>query len=362
MKDYVTMIGLGQCGMRICQEFQAEGYKTFYINSDEIDLRGANVDEQSLLILKGSGTGKSIKVGTQILEKSRSKFESFLKKNTSKSGLTVFVAGAGGGTGGSFIAPAVAYCKSLNQKVGVILTLPPKMLDIVPAENAAKTLQLLLKEKIDFFYIVDNEFLLESIGKDVSWWGKINRKIFNSFNSAIDVIKEEKSAQTGIGSIDKGELIRALTFGKGAVDIRKVYLTIHECSLPPQDLDSLLFTTNLMPGYDYKTTLCYLASIDVPAGGNFTEVAKKIFDVSRKRVGNCVSILGMFSDPSLTTSIRITYIHAGLKLPKILQSRIKNLKRDASSFINKQSKIDTTSEAFTGLDLEEDILEDNFSL
>jgi cell division GTPase FtsZ len=354
MKNFFRFIGLGQCGMRIAQEFEKVGFYTAVINSDEVDGRGYNLEEEKILVLKGTGTGKSLKIGKQIIENNKSKFESFIRRNCNKNGLTIFIAGGGGGTGGSFIAPAVEYTKSLGYKVGILYTLPPKMLGIIPAENSLRTLKEILKVETDFFMLIDNELLINEVGKDETWWGKINRMILSTFYSSIEIIRENKTAQHGLGSIDKGELLRSLTYGKGCTDIRRYYLTASECDQDEEKLEELLFKPQLVEGYNYKETKCYLASIDIPQQGNYTAIAKKIFDLIKYKVGNSIAILGMFSDPLLKDSIKVTLINSGLQLPKILQSRIKNLRRDEKAFQHKQEKEDNIVNTFSDLDFDED--------
>jgi cell division GTPase FtsZ len=357
MNEFFRFIGLGQCGMRISQEFEKMGFHTSVINSDEVDGRGYTIEEDRLLVLKGTGTGKSLTVGKQIIEDHKSKFESFIRKNCNKNGLTIFIAGGGGGTGGSFIAPAIEYTKSLGYKVGCIYTLPPKMLGIVTAKNSLITLKSILKLETDFFMLVDNELLINEVGKDDSWWGKINRMILSTFYSSIEVIRDNKTAQQGLGSIDKGELLRSLTYGKGCTDIRRYYLTNSDCNLDEDKLADIIFKPSLVQGYNYKESKCYLVSIDVPNQGNYSIISRKIFDIIKHRVGNAISILGMFTDPLLKDSIKITIINSGLQLPKILQSRIKNLRRDEESFYYKQSKEDSTATI-----VEELNFDDEFSL
>jgi cell division GTPase FtsZ len=362
MNDFFHVVGLGQCGMRISSEFQRAGFYTAVMNSDEVDARGYQIEEDRILVLKKTGTGKSLKIGRQIVEENRGKFESFLRRHANKKGLTLFIAGGGGGTGGSFVAPAAGYLKEQGYKVGVIYTLPPKMLGMVPAENALRTLKELTKIEMDLFILVDNEVLLEEVGKETSWWGKINRLILSTFYSSVEVLRSDKTAQTGLGSIDRGELIRTISYGKGLTDIRRCYLTMTDCDLPEQDLSELLFKPQLIEGYDYKTTLCYLVSIDVPQNGNFTAVSKKIFDVVKRKVGNGISILGMFQDPLLKDSVKVTVVNSGLRLPKVLQSRIKNLKRDEQAFLDKQGKSDVTTQIFSDLDLGVSVTDDDFSM
>lgn len=363
MNKFFRFIGLGQCGLRISQEFEKMGFYTSIINSDEIDERGYEIEPDRLLVLKGTGTGKSLKIGKQIIENNKSKFESFIRKNCNKNGVTIFIAGGGGGTGGSFVAPAVEYTKSLGYKVGVIYTLPPKMLGIVTAKNSLITLKELLKLETDFFMLVDNELLIEEVGKDDTWWGKINRMILSTFYSSTEIIRENKTAQQGLGSIDRGEVIRSLTYGKGCTDIRRYYLTTEDCGKSEEELSTLLFHPQLVEGYNYKESKCYLVSIDVPQAGNYSFISKKIFDIIKHRVGNAISILGMFTDPLLKDSVKVTIINSGLQLPKILQSRIKNLRRDENAFQHKQEKEDQTIQVISELTFDEDLsLDKDFQL
>lgn len=357
MRDHFTFVGLGQCGMRICQQFQKIGFKCVYINSDRIDAQEFLGTDENLLLLHGTGTGKSLRVGSHILEENKSKFESFLKKHI-KTPMVLFVAGAGGGTGGSFITPAVEYASTLGVKVGVLLTLPAKMLGLVAANNSLKTLQSLLKQKLDLFVLADNEYLLNSVGRSESWWGKVNEKIVSNFHSILEVVREDKRTNTGLSSIDQSELFYVLSYGKGLCDIRKIYLTFSMCTKSPDELQTILFKPELIDGYDHKTTLCYLICVDVPPDGAFVDVAKTIFDVSKKKLGNGIAMLGMCTDPLLRDSIRVTYIQTGLKLPKVLQSRIKNLKRDEENFTKKKSQVDETSQVVESLDLVDTFDED----
>lgn len=150
--------------------------------------------------------------------------------------------------------------------------------------------------------------------------------------------------------------MRVLTYGKGLIDIRRYNLTINQCSLPEEEVSKILYTPQLVEGFDYKTTLCYMVSIDTPVRGNFTDIAKKVFDSVKKKSGNGIAILGMFTDPLLNDSIRVTIANAGLKLPKILQSRMKNLKRDSQAFVDKQQKQDSLEVVFD--ELEESVVDE----
>lgn len=352
MKNYINFIGLGQCGMRICYEFAKSGYSCTYINSDDADARGYDIDEERVLVLKGTGTGKSLKMGAQIVEEHRSKFDSFIKKHCNKNGLTILVAGAGGGTGGSFIAPAAKLLKGLDYKTGVILTMPHQMLGMIPTENSLMTLKALKALPLDMFLIADNDMLLDDLGSSKTWWGKVNKTIVESVTSMFDILSERKISKEGLGSIDKGELIRCVTYGKGHTDVNNLYITPENFAKSAKELETLLFTSPLVSGYNYKEGLCYAVCVDVPT--SFThehlELANRIFTLTKNKIGRGIAIPGMFTDPWIGTAVKVTLIVSGLGLPKILESRMKNLKRDTEAFRAKNNKVDSILTEMSELD------------
>lgn len=362
MFDSMKIIGIGQCGTRIGKGLEVAGLSVAYVNSDEVDTRGYNIPEDKLLLLKDTGTGKSIIKGQQIAEKNLPKLRSFIKKNSDKNGMTTFIVGGGGGTGGGVINVAVKLALEEGYKVGVVYTLPPYMQGLVPASNSLKTLKMLRQQKLNFFLLADNEYLLSTIGTSKDWWEKVNTNIITNFLSPFQLIRSNKVASSGIGSIDYGEIVRILQHGDGLTDIRSVNIPLNS-DVSPEALQSILFQPSLVEGYDYKNTLAYLVCVDVPKDGNYSTLAHDVFDVVKKKCGNSISILGMFNDPILSDSIRVTLIHSGLQLPSIFQSRLKNLKRDEERFIGKKQKAESRIDLDLLVDLDSpSILENDFNL
>jgi cell division GTPase FtsZ len=359
MKKYVNFIGLGQCGMRICYEFSKSGYECTFINSDDSDVRGYDIEPEKVLVLKGTGTGKSLKIGAQIVEDNRSKFDGFVKKHCNKNGLTILVAGAGGGTGGSFVAPAAKLLKDLGYKTGVVITMPHQMLGMIPTENSLMTLKALKQIPLDLFLIADNDRLLDELGSTKTWWGKVNKTIVESVTSMFDILSDRKISREGLGSIDKGELIRCVTYGKGHTDVNNFYITPENFAITQKELEQKLFISPLVNGYNYKEGLCYAICVDIPTtfGSEHMDLANRIFALTKAKIGRGIAIPGMFTDPWIGTAVRVTLIVSGLGLPKILESRMKNLKRDAEAFRAKNNKVDnvlTEMDDMTGSSFDED--------
>lgn len=358
MKEMLNVITAGQAGNRIGKKFELFRVPTCYINSDSVDMRGLGVDTDNMFLLDGRGTGGSTVQGARILKGHRAELIEFLGKHLNPNAINMVVFGLGGGTGGS-IGPAILdYLITHKYKTACLTVLPQKMLGILAGENAMKTLKQIKEYELSLFMLADNEHLVNKIGINTNWWERVNEHIVGEVASVFNIISQEKISQTGIGSIDKGELLRIMQYGKGLTDVRTVYLNTTDLRGTEAEISEKLYTSSLIEGYNYKDTLAYLVSIDTPQRGNYTQIAKNIFDITKKVSGSAISRLGMFTDPNLSDVVRVTMVNAGLKLPKVLQSRINNLRRDGERFIKKKGKEDSIS--ITGL--AENVIEEDFKL
>ena len=342
MLDMFNICGIGQAGCRISKEFAKIGFETCYINSDVVDMRDLNVSSEKILMLDSTGSGRSPIKGREILKKNFNKFAAFMDKNLNPNGLNIFILGLGGGTGGGMIVPALEYASKKGCKTGIIATLPARMSGIIEMSNAMKSLKELKDINTNMFILADNDFLTEKVGLSSEWWQKINNFILRKIAVIFDLLRENKTSQAGIGSIDKAELMRILQYGQGLLDVRDIYLSIPiDTSLPEEELRKKLCEPGLIAGYKYNETLFYLVNIDVPKQGGFTELASSIFSICKSMYGNSLARLGMFIDPSLDKTIRVTIINAGLKMPRVLRSRMNNLKRDSDRLEEKKGKGDS---------------------
>jgi len=358
MTNMFNIFALGQCGCRISKEFEDKGFKVFYINTDSVDMRNFNTTSNRVLMLGTTGSGRSPAKGRFILERNFGKFTNFMDIHLNSNVLNIFVLGLGGGTGGGMILPSLEYAKSKKCRVGVIATLPPKLAGILDTDNAIKGLKELKDIDKSLYILADNEFLIKKVGISAEWWRRINYYIFARIYSAFDLLRDNKISHTGIGSIDRGELSRIFQYGKGLLDVRDIYFQLPAAlNLSDDELQQKLFEPLLISGYNYKDTLFYLLNIDVPVRGGYTEFASRIFTISKKVFGSSMARIGMFSDPALSKSIRVTIMSAGLKLPKILKSKIKNLKRDFERHTIKKNKEDSID-----LDEIETTIDDDFDL
>lgn len=357
--ELINIISVGQCGNRLGKKFATLGISSCYINSDSVDMRGLNVLPEKMFLVDGRGTGGNPMQGQRMYKSYKADIIEFVMKHADKSRLNLVVFGLGGGTGGSLGPAILELLIAKKYKTGCLATLPQKILGILAGDNAMRTLKSIKDMPMNLFALADNEFLINSIGVSTNWWERVNEHIVGNVVSAFGILDPTKVSQTGIGSIDKGELLRILQYGKGLTDIRTIYLTLSEMYMDEKELKARLYAPSSIQGFDYKETLAYLVAIDTPPRGDYTRVAKTVFDVTKAVAGSAISRIGMFTDGNLSDSIRITLINAGMRLPKVLQSRINNLKRDEQRFISKKSK---KEDVLDSLDMDGGLLDEDFKL
>ena len=335
---FCNIFALGQCGNRIGYQLNALGFNVYYSNFDEVDLRGMEIPKDNLLLMDKRGTGGSYQKGKKMVDDNFEEFKDFLLGRLSKEKINLFVVGLGGGSGGSMITNAVEIANEANYKTVVLATLPPKLQGFLATDNAMRSLKHLKQTNVCSLILADNEHLMKTVGLGTNWWEEINKKIISRLVHLFGLLKENKKSYSGIGSIDQAEIMRILQHGKGMTDIRDISFEFDTLSMEEDELRSRLFEPSLISGYNYRGTLAYLVSVDVPQVGSFTDFSSRVFDVTKKVCGSSVSRLGMFTDPDLKKSIRVILINAGLQLPNVLKSKINNLKRDSERLDAKMSK------------------------
>lgn len=357
-KDFINVIGVGQCGTRIGGEFEKMGITVAYINSDEVDMRGVSNKKNNVLLLDTKGTGAAPSKGKEMAQRHKKDFDAFIERHACQDKINLVIAGAGGGTGGGVVSTVLEALHYRGYKTGCLLTLPSKDLSILASDNAMKTIKEVKAIDLNMFILADNDLLMKEAGVGSDWWKAVNQRIAFTVLAPFGILDDAKQTRTGFGSIDKGEINRIMQFGKGLMDVRMLSFDKDEIKhFEDSDIKKKLFAPSLVQGYEYKNSLAYMVSIDVPEKGDYNEFARRILAVAQKVSGSAIVRVGTFSDPKLKESVRVVAVNCGLKLPSILASKIKNLKRDSERYKEKVAKGDKVD-----LDITDSVVSDDFDL
>ncbi len=232
----LVVIGLGQCGSRIADEFSRMGKRarshrgvevitgTFAVNTDAADLSGLGsitADYQHRILVGsrktgGHGVGKINELGAEIAREDGDKVVDAIRtaKRFYESDAFLLVAGAAGGTGSGAIPIMTQLIKERygDKPVYNLIVLPFQHEEDTEGRtifNAATCLKS-VNSVADAIFLVDNQ---RYIRKDFSLRNnldKINSMIVEPFYNLLCAGEEKKHKYIGARLLDAGDIIQTL--------------------------------------------------------------------------------------------------------------------------------------------------------
>ena len=139
----VLFIGVGFCGGALANEMQKRGYESFYINTamgDFADLERVT-EEMIFPIPKSKGCDKDQDKALQFIAPYVGDILTHVEENYAKYKHFIFLAGAGGGTGGGTVSALAQYFHSKGKKTSVVGILPSKDESKKSIDNAIRFMQ-----------------------------------------------------------------------------------------------------------------------------------------------------------------------------------------------------------------------------
>ena len=325
------VVGVGQGGSRLAEEFHNFGYSACCINTAEQDLTYINLPDDKKLFVDFAlgGAGKDIDLGEEAIRSAREEvynllYETFYDKVDS----LILTIGGGGGTGSGGTVPMVETLAAFGLPVTVLYTLPMSTEDAVTKSNAVQTLDKIARmanEKLINGVIVVDNARIEQIYPNIStgqFWKVANFDIINVFN----MFNTLSSCATKYISLDPMDFSRIFTSGNCVV-YGKVTIPIHtkdgEVRLFPDQI-ALALTRSLSEGLLAEG---FDLSEAVRAGVIFTakeSILDQIpashinyaFQQLNEMVGGSGIFRGIYRDDSAKDELTIYSIFSGLGLPK----------------------------------------------
>ncbi len=253
----LVVIGFGQCGSRIADQFarlnkRARGHRgieitpgVFAVNTDAADLSGLSFirsDYRHRILIGvrktgGHGVGKINELGAEIAKEDSDKIIDAIRgtKRFYESDAFLLIAGAAGGTGSGAI-PIMTQCikeRYMDKPVYNIIILPFEHEETTEERaiyNSATCLKA-VNSVADTVIIVDNQ---RYIRKDFSLRNnltKINELIVEPFYDLLCAGEEKKSKYIGAKTLDAGDIIQTL-IGWTAIGYGKSPVPLFNLPLP----------------------------------------------------------------------------------------------------------------------------------
>jgi len=354
----IGVIGVGQAGSRIAEEFHRLGYDVGVINTSVQDLKFIDVLPHQKLLLEGSlgGTGKDLDLGREIFEDNEDKLGSFVSDVADGNDMLFLAISGGGGSGSSSVDTMVPILYGTSMPVGVIYVLPKATEDAQSKKNSIETLARLARmtadDMIASLVVVDNARIEQIYSKlsQSEFWKQANAAIVEPIN-LFNTLTSQASRFTSLDPSDFGKIISCGDCSVyGVVEVDDY---MEETALAEAAIDSLSGNM-LADGFDLSQTRT--GGVIILGSEHALNSMPSLnidycFSVISDQTNGANIFQGIYSQEGMGDTIKIYSWFAGLGLP---QDRIDNLKKESKA----QSAIAAAKEGSRGsamtLDLEED--------
>lgn len=367
------VIGSGQAGSRLAEQFAERGYPACCINTAQQDLAHINLPDSHKLHMDFGlgGVGKDLNLGAKAIEEYAEEVKD-LVSNVFADDVDMFIvtAGLGGGTGSGSIIHLVNILKQYGLPVLALITLPMSNEGTVTKSNSIKSLDLLAQAatsgSLSGLMVIDNA-RVEMIYADVSsvdLWPVANADIVDILHS-FNRFSALSSGQTSLDPMDFAKIITAgncAVYGKVEIDDFTSPTSIAKAIL--QRLDGNI----LAEGFDLKETV--RAGVIIVGD---EEILKQIpsqhisyaFTALSETIGSANIFRGIYTLPS-DLSVRapgkgklmVYTLFSGLGLPRdriqtlIAESKVEVADMDAKTADSSKMVVEATH---TSTDIAKDI-------
>lgn len=329
------VVGSGQAGSRIAEQFYNLGYDAIAINTAPQDLQFINMPKYNKLLLEHGlgGAAKDLEIGYSAADAYREKISDIVDSIIGDSQMILFCTSLGGGSGAGSAEVIVDVLSQTNKPIAVITVLPQSSDDAQTKQNSLITLSKFAKMAqeriIDNLIVVDNA-KIESIYADVSqmsFFEESNKAIVNP----IDVFNTLSSRPSQVKGLDPTEFGKLFTDGNG--------LTTYGCMdvYNYEDVDALadaiidnLDGSLLAGGFDLKQTR-YAGIIFAAPQRVWDKIPQASTTYAKAMVNDaCGTPIGVFHGIYVEEMdedvVKVYSMFSGLGLP---ENRVSQLKSEA---------------------------------
>lgn len=256
----LVVIGFGQCGNRIADEFARLNKKArsqrgieicpgvFAVNTDAADLSGlttVEADYQHRILIGGRktgghGVGKINELGAEIARMDYDKVVDALRgaKRFYEADGFLLIAGAAGGTGSGSISIIAQHIKEryTDKPIYALIALPFEHEEETEERTVYNTAVCLksISSVTDAVFLVDNQRYVRKDASLKNNLSKINALIAEPFYDLLCAGEEKKAKYIGAKTLDAGDIIQTLsgwtTIGHGTAPLKLVTFPFEKVS------------------------------------------------------------------------------------------------------------------------------------
>lgn len=340
------VIGAGQAGGRLAEQFYKFGYPACVVNTAKQDMTLLEIPEQNKLFLDYAlgGAGKDMAVGEAALLEYQDNIISLMRSTFGQDVETIVICvGGGGGTGSGAAYNLVKMVARFGLPVTVLYTLPLNSEGSLTKANSIRALDLIARltaqDQVNALVIVDNS-KIEQIYPNVStsqFWQVANFDIVNTLNMFNTLCR----CDTKYDSLDPMDFVRIFSVGNCSiygkieipVEIEGGQVLMYEDELANQVIATLQ-SGLLADGFDLKETV---------AGGIIVTGPEEVLDQIpavnlnfmyhrlNELIGDANIYRGLYRDDDPRPRLTVYTILSGLGLPT---QRVEKLLHEAQNAVD----------------------------
>jgi cell division GTPase FtsZ len=214
------IIGSGQAGSKLAQQFREFNYDCVVLNTTQNDLKFIDVPESNKLLLEYNaigGAARTLSIGREATEANADAIKELVSKQLADAQVFVLCSSLGGGSGAGSCEVLVNILNELGKPIIIIGVLPMHSEDLKAKSNAMETLAVLSKDlqnkKVANIILVDNariESIYSNVGQ-MDFYSVANKAIVEP----LDMFNLLSSAPSSIKSLDSMEWLKILIDSSG---------------------------------------------------------------------------------------------------------------------------------------------------
>lgn len=270
--SYKTIIGVGQTGTRLAQQFSKKRDVLLTFNTDHRDSAGVS-SKADHLVVEG-GAGQNYSRGLKIWSDNREKLEQYLEPVWDQD--VVYFTAAGGGSGSSSVITFLNILMQQNNRVLLVLVLPFIKESIPATSNAVRVMNRVAEFSNNMSVLIfSNDDLAKDVGEDS--YTKINNLIIEKTRLITDLPYMHDENSFTPFAIDDGDH-RSVAYSGGFMNVSYTNLEEFMSDKGPvlpkfsygkiRDASNVLITKVLPTRMNQKETMF--------EGDKLLQVAKKI--------------------------------------------------------------------------------------
>jgi cell division GTPase FtsZ len=329
------VVGVGQCGSKIAEEFYGLGYNAVAINTAMQDLKHINIPESQKLFLDYAlgGAAKDLETGQAAAEEYSDQIAKHLEDNFESCEILMLATSGGGGSGSGSAETMVNIMSQFGKPISVLFVLPLSSEDVLAKHNAIQTLSKLAKlakdDIINSLIVVDNakiELLFPGHSM-AEFWKVANKSIVDPLH-LFNKLSAESSEYTSLDPMDFSRLFigtgDCALYGMIELDDYMEDEAIAESMIT--NLENGLLSGNFDLGQTRSAGIIITGNKDVLSKVPATNIEYGFSMISKICNDSTRIFRGVYEVPSKDDKLRVYSLFSGLGLP---DERVTELKAEA---------------------------------